>query len=109
MCIRDRLNCPSLSVLKQQTVACIDCPYKHNFNHCAVNNVFHIIKLDIKCVNDKIKFKCIYFILFFYMFFFTTTHVRTLPVWETSVNVSPRLSLSRTNTVGLSQSFHRSL
>ena len=36
------LKCPSLSVLQQQTVARVDCPYKHNLDHCALNNVFHI-------------------------------------------------------------------
>ena len=46
------LKCPSLSVLQQQTVECIDCPYKHNLNHCALNNVFHMANWIL---NIKIK------------------------------------------------------
>lgn len=38
----ETLGCPSLNILKRQNVYSVNCPYKHNVNKCALNNVCYI-------------------------------------------------------------------
>ena len=47
----ESLKCPSLSVLKKQSVNSIRCPYDHSSTNCALNNVFCITKWIIQYWN----------------------------------------------------------
>ena len=54
----ETLNCPSLSVLKQQDSFVIDCPFMHNTRNCAVNNVYLLSRWVLHYWNSKCEEHC---------------------------------------------------